>query len=50
MCSSDLITELRAKGEVVIQVRKGEDPNTEEFACDRELFKQGTGWELKTRS
>ena len=45
-----LINELRAKGEVVIQVRKGEDPNTEEFACDRELVKQGAGWELKTRS
>jgi ATP phosphoribosyltransferase regulatory subunit len=44
------IDALRAAGEVVIQVRKGEEALTAEFECDRELVKRGSGWELKTRS
>jgi len=44
------IEELRADGEVVIQVHKGDDANSEEFECQRELVKQGAGWELKSRA
>lgn len=43
------IDELRAAGEVVIQAHKGDDANSEEFECQRELVKQGTSWELKSR-
>jgi hypothetical protein len=41
---------LRAEGEVVIQVHKGDDAHSEEFECQRELVKQGAGWELKSRA
>jgi ATP phosphoribosyltransferase regulatory subunit len=44
------IAELRAEGEVVIQVHKGDDAHSEEFECQRELVKQGAGWELKSRA
>jgi ATP phosphoribosyltransferase regulatory subunit len=44
------IDELRAEGEVVIQVHKGDDANSEEFECQRELVKQGAGWALKSRA
>jgi ATP phosphoribosyltransferase regulatory subunit len=44
------IEELRAEGEVVIQVHKGDDAHSEEFESQRELVKQGAGWELKSRA
>jgi ATP phosphoribosyltransferase regulatory subunit len=43
------IDELRAAGEVVIQAHQGDDANSEEFECQRELVKQGASWELKSR-
>ncbi len=44
-----MIADLRAQGEVVIQLRKGDEPSAEEFMCDRELVKQGSGWQVQAK-
>ena len=41
------ITELRNRGEVVIQVLAGESVEAAEYECDRALVKQGNSWEVK---
>ena len=41
------ITELRNRGEVVIQVLTGESVEAAEYECDRALVKQGNSWEVK---
>ena len=40
------ITQLRSKGEVVIQVLSGGAVEAAEYECDRELVKQGNSWEV----
>lgn len=40
------IAQLRNRGEVVIQVLAGGEVETAEYFCDRELVKQGNGWEV----
>ncbi len=44
------IDELRAKGEVVIQLLPGHEQDGEEFRCDRELVNQKGAWVIKTRA
>jgi ATP phosphoribosyltransferase regulatory subunit len=44
------IDELRAEGEVVIQIHKWDEASSEEFECQRELVKEGNGWKLKSRA
>jgi ATP phosphoribosyltransferase regulatory subunit len=44
-----LIADLRQRGEVVIQVLAGESVEAAEYACDRELIKQGSSWEVKKK-
>jgi ATP phosphoribosyltransferase regulatory subunit len=44
-----MIADLRSQGEVVIQLRNGDQPSAEEFICDRELVKQGSGWQVQTK-
>ena len=43
------IADLRARGEVVIQVMAGDQAQTAEYECDRELSKQGNTWEVKKK-
>jgi ATP phosphoribosyltransferase regulatory subunit len=43
------ITDLRHRGEVVIQVLAGESVEAAEYECDRELVKQGNSWEVKKK-
>ena len=43
------IANLRSAGEVVIQVMAGEQVEAAEYACDRELVKQGSSWEVKKK-
>ena len=40
------IADLRARGEVVIQVMAGEVVQAAEYTCDRELVKQGNAWQV----
>ena len=44
-----VIEELRNRGEIVIQTPAGESVEAAEYACDRELVKQGSSWELKQK-
>lgn len=44
-----IITTLRGKGEVVIQVPVGMALEAAEYECDRELVKQGNSWEVKKK-
>jgi len=44
-----VIEELRNRGEIVIQITAGESVEAAEYACDRELVKQGSSWELKQK-
>jgi ATP phosphoribosyltransferase regulatory subunit len=44
-----LIADLRSKGEVVIQLRKGDEASAEEFVYDRELIQQGTSWQVQAK-
>jgi ATP phosphoribosyltransferase regulatory subunit len=45
------ISELRSKGEVVIQSMPGQENEQEEFNCDRELVLDKNGnWTLKNLS
>ena len=46
---NNVITALRSKGEVVIQVPAGQAIEAPEYECDRELVKQGNSWEVKTK-
>ena len=41
-----VISQLRSKGEVVIQVLAGGVVEAAEYECDRELVKQGSSWEV----
>jgi ATP phosphoribosyltransferase regulatory subunit len=43
------ITELRDAGEVVIQALGGDDVETAEYLCDRELVKQDNSWVVKKK-
>lgn len=43
------IGDLRTRGEVVIQVMSGDQAETAEYECDRELRKQGNSWEVKVK-
>jgi ATP phosphoribosyltransferase regulatory subunit len=43
------ITDLRNRGEVVIQMLAGESVQAAEYECDRELVKQGSSWEVKKK-
>lgn len=43
---SAVIAQLRQRGEVVIQVLSGSVVESAEYECDRELVKQGNGWEV----
>ena len=43
------IAKLRSSGEVVIQVMADETVEAAEYACDRELVKQGSSWEVKKK-
>jgi ATP phosphoribosyltransferase regulatory subunit len=42
-------TELRAAGEVVIQALGGDEVETAEYLCDRELVKQDNSWVVKKK-
>jgi ATP phosphoribosyltransferase regulatory subunit len=44
-----VIEELRNRGEIVIQMPAGESVEAAEYACDRELVKEGSSWELKQK-
>jgi ATP phosphoribosyltransferase regulatory subunit len=44
-----MIADLRSKGEVVIQLRKGDEARAEEFVCDRELIQQGASWQVQAK-
>jgi ATP phosphoribosyltransferase regulatory subunit len=44
-----VIEELRNRGEIVIQMLAGESVEAVEYACDRELVKQGNSWELQQK-
>jgi ATP phosphoribosyltransferase regulatory subunit len=44
------ITQLRSQGETVIQAIRGELIESEEFSCDRELVKQGSAWQVQSRT
>ena len=46
---SSQIAKLRQAGEVVIQAMNGDDVETAEYLCDRELVKQGSSWEVKKK-
>jgi ATP phosphoribosyltransferase regulatory subunit len=43
------IAELRVAGEVVIQALGGDDVETAEYLCDRELVKQDSAWVVKKK-
>jgi ATP phosphoribosyltransferase regulatory subunit len=43
------IAGLRASGEVVIQVMTGDQAQTAEYVCDRELSLQGSSWQVKKK-
>ena len=43
------IAELRAAGEVVIQALGGDDVETAEYHCDRELVRQDSSWVVKKK-
>ena len=43
------ITDLRNRGEVVIQVLSGESVEASEYECDRELVKQTGSWEVRKK-
>jgi ATP phosphoribosyltransferase regulatory subunit len=43
------IAELRDAGEVVIQALGGDDVETAEYLCDRELVKQDSSWVVKKK-
>jgi ATP phosphoribosyltransferase regulatory subunit len=47
---SQVISQLRAAGEVVIQAMPGDAVETAEYDCDRALVQQGNTWEVKKRS
>jgi ATP phosphoribosyltransferase regulatory subunit len=47
---TQVIAELRAKGEVVIQLLPGHEQDGEEFHCDRELVDQKGAWVVVTRA
>lgn len=44
-----MIADLRSKGEIVIQLRKGDEASAEEFVCDRELIQQGASWQVQAK-
>ena len=44
-----VIEELRNRGEIVIQMLAGESVEAVEYACDRELVKQGNSWALQQK-
>ena len=44
-----MIADLRSQGEVVIQLRKGDEARAEEFVCDRELIQQGASWQVQAK-
>jgi ATP phosphoribosyltransferase regulatory subunit len=44
-----MIADLRSQGEVVIQLRKGDEASAEEFVCDRELIQQGASWQVQAK-
>jgi ATP phosphoribosyltransferase regulatory subunit len=46
---SSQIAKLRQAGEVVIQAMNGDDVETAEYLCDRELVKQGSSWKVKKK-
>ena len=46
---AQVIASLRADGEVVIQVMPGDQAQSAEYMCDRELRKQGNTWEVKVK-
>jgi ATP phosphoribosyltransferase regulatory subunit len=46
---SNKIAELRNAGEVVIQALSGDEVETAEYFCDRELIKQGSSWLVKKK-
>lgn len=46
---NQVIEDLRASGEVVIQVMAGDQAQTAEYVCDRELILQGSSWEVKKK-
>jgi ATP phosphoribosyltransferase regulatory subunit len=43
------IAELRAAGEVVIQALAGDDVETAEYYCNRELVRQDSSWVVKNK-
>ncbi|MFM1759112.1 MAG: hypothetical protein RLY75_382, partial [Pseudomonadota bacterium] len=43
------IAQLRDAGEVVIQALGGDDVETAEYLCDRELVKQDSSWVVKKK-
>ena len=46
---AQVIASLRADGEVVSQVMPGDQAQSAEYMCDRELRKQGNTWEVKVK-
>ena len=46
---NQVIADLRARGEVVIQVMPGDQAQTAEYECNQELRKQGDAWEVKQK-
>ena len=47
---SQEIAQLRAQGQVVIQLLPGHEQDGDEFHCDRELVNQKGAWVIKTRA
>jgi ATP phosphoribosyltransferase regulatory subunit len=46
---NQVIADLRNQGEVVIQIPAGATVEAAEYQCDRELVKQGSSWEVKSK-
>jgi ATP phosphoribosyltransferase regulatory subunit len=44
---AEAVRALRAAGEIVVQVLPGHEHAQQEFECDRELAKAGTGWAVR---
>ena len=44
------IAQLRAQGEVVIPLPNGDAHEEDEFACDRELVREGDAWVVKAKA
>lgn len=45
---ADAVRSLRSQGEIVVQILPGHEHESQEFACDRELINEGSGWTVRS--